>query len=224
LVTLTDDGTGIKFTEIQVVFGAELMYNRVSLTRLNGTPQVAEDLTSQVFYGITTFEQTNLLNDNDADVLNQANFIVNKFANPQYRFDTITVELAELSTLQQTQILAKELTDTIFVRFTPNNIGDPILKYAEIIGIKHYVGNFTHKVTFNLDTLDFAPFVLDDSEFGVLGGTSNTYLGGREENYDNTDTIYDDTIDYIGSIVNSGITYDDNIIYDGDIVEGNRLG
>lgn len=200
LVTLSDDGTGIKFTEIQVVFGAELMYNRVSLTRLNGTPQVVEDLTSQAFYGITTFEQTNLLNNNDLDVLNQANFIVNKFANPQYRFDTITVELAELSTLEQTQILAKELTDTIFVRFTPNNIGDPILKYAQIIGIKHYVGNFTHKVTFNLDTLDFAPFVLDDGQFGILGGSIETYNSAT--------TTYDDTIVYDG-------TQDPN---------GNRLG
>jgi len=200
LITLADDGTGIRFTELQVVFGSELMYNRVSLTRVNGTAQVAEDLTSQVFYGITTFEQNNLLNNNDADVLNQANFIVNKYANPQYRFDTITVELAELTTLEQTKILSKELTDTIFVKFTPNNIGDPISKYAQIIGIKHYVGNFSHKVIFNLDTLDFAPFVLDDTEFGILGGTIETY-------------------DY------PTVTYDDTIIYDGtQDPDGNRLG
>lgn len=224
LVTLADDGTGIKFTELQVVFGSELLYNRVSLERLNGTAQVVDDLTSQAFYGITTYEETGLLNDNDTDVFNQANFLLNKYANPQYRFETITIELAELTDSEALSILSKELTDTIFVKFTPNNIGDPIEKYAEIIGIKHTIGNFTHKVTFNLDTLDFAPFVLDDSEFGVLGGTSNTYLGATEENYDNTTTIYDDTIPFNGSIVNSGISYDDNIAYDGNVVEGNRLG
>lgn len=224
LLTLADDGTGIKFTELQVVFGSELLYNRVSLTRLNGTAQIVDDLTSQTFYGITTYEQDGLLNDNDTDVLNQANYILNKYANPEYRFENITIELAELSSADQLSVLSKELTDTIYVKFTPNNLGTPIEKYAEIIGIQHTIGNFTHKVTFNLDTLDFAPFVLDDSEFGVLGGTSNTYLGATEENYDKTTTVYDDTIPYEGTIPNSGISYDDTIAYDGDVTEGNRLG
>lgn len=200
LITLSDDGTGIKFTELEVVFGSELLYNRVTLTRLNGVSQTVNDLTSQAFYGITTYEQDNLLNDNDSDVLNQANFLLNKYANPQYRFNTITVELAELTPAQQLQVLSKELTDTIFVKFTPNNIGDPIQKYAEIIGIKHKIGNFTHTVSFNLDTLDFAPFVLDDTEFGILGGSIETY-------------------DYATT------TYDDTIVYDGtQDPDGNRLG
>jgi hypothetical protein len=168
LLTLSDDGTGVQFTELQVIFGSELMYNRVSLTRVGGTSQVVEDLTSQTFYGITTYEQDNLLNDNDSDVLNQANYLLNKYSNPQYRFEAITIELAELSSVQALQVLSKELTDTIFVKFTPNNIGDPIEKYAQIIGIKHQIGNFTHNVTFNLDTLDFAPLVLDDPVFGAL--------------------------------------------------------
>jgi hypothetical protein len=200
LITLADDGTGIKFTELQVVFGSELLYNRVTLTRVNGTAQVVDDLTSQAFYGITTYEQDNLLNNNDSDVLNQANYILNKYSNPQYRFETITVELAELSPAQALQVLAKELTDTLYVKFTPNNIGDPIQKYAQIIGINHRIGNFTHTVTFNLDTLDFAPFVLDDSQFGVLGGSIETYNSAT--------TTYDDTIVYDG-------TQDPN---------GNRLG
>jgi hypothetical protein len=200
LLTLADDGTGIKFTELQVIFGSELLYNRISLTRVNGVSQIVEDLTSQAFYGITTYEQDNLLNDNDTDVLNQANNLLYKYADPQYRFDTITVELAELTTPQALQVLSKELTDTIFVKFTPNGIGDPILKYAEIKGIRHNIGNFTHTVTFNLDTLDFAPFVLDDPQFGLLGGSIETY---------NSSLIsYDDTIDYDG-------TQDPN---------GNRLG
>jgi hypothetical protein len=191
LITLADDGTGINFTELEVVFGSELLYNRVILTRLNGTAQVVDDLTSQAFYGITSYEQDNLLNNNDSDVLNQANFILNKYSNPQYRFNTITVEMAELTPTQQLEILSKELTDTLYVKFTPNGIGDPIQKYAQIIGIKHYVGNFTHRVTFNLDTLDFAPFVLDDSQFGILGGSI--------ESYDYATTTYDDTIVYDGS-------------------------
>jgi hypothetical protein len=48
--------------------------------------------------------------------------------------------------------------------------------------------------------LDFAPFVLDDTEFGILGGSIQTY--------DSATTNYDETIVYDG-------TQDPN---------GNRLG
>jgi hypothetical protein len=191
LLTFADDGTGVQFRELQVVFGSELLYNRITLTRVNGTAQIVEDLTSQEFYGITTYEQSDLLNSNDLDVLEQANSLLNKYSTPEYRFNTITIEMAELSSPQQLLVLDKELTDTVFVKFTPNNIGDPIEKYARIIGIKHTIGNFSHLVTFNLDTLDYAPFVLDDAQFGILGGSL--------ESYDLATLSYDDTIAYDGT-------------------------
>jgi hypothetical protein len=65
--------------------------------------------------------------------------------------------------------LSKDLTDVIQVEFTPNKIGSPIVKLGQIIGIRHEIDLIgSHRVTFNLDTLDFAPFVLDDAVFGVL--------------------------------------------------------
>jgi hypothetical protein len=167
-VSFADDNSGINFTDLSVVYGSELLYNRISLTRLGGASQIVDDLTSQAFYGITTYEIDNLLNNSDLDVANIADALLAKYANPEYRFDSISIELAELTTGQQNQILALELTDIVKIKFTPNNIGAPIEKYARIIGISHNVGNFTHKVTFNLDTLDFSPFVLDDPVFGAL--------------------------------------------------------
>jgi hypothetical protein len=53
---------------------------------------------------------------------------------------------------------------------------------------------------FNFRTLDFAPFVLDDAVFGILGGSLETY-------------------DY------GSVTYDTTILYDGtQSTTGNRLG
>jgi len=192
-VSFADDSSGIKFTDLSVVYGSELLYNRISLTRLGGASQIVDDLTSQAFYGITTYEIDNLLNNSDVDVANIADALLAKYANPEYRFDSISIELAELTTGQQNQILGLELTDIVKIKFTPNNIGSPIEKYARIIGISHNVGNFTHKVSLNLDTLDFAPFVLDDPVFGVLGGTIGTTL------YNDSTLTYDDLLTYNGN-------------------------
>jgi hypothetical protein len=79
---------------------------------------------------------------------------------------------------------------------------------------------------FRFRTLDYAPFVLDDSVFGTLGGTNDKYLGGTDDIYNKTTYDYDETgIPFEGVIPNSGIFYDDNDIqYDGRLEEGNRLG
>lgn len=203
LLTFADDGTGIPFNDLQVIYGSELLYNRIVLTRENGDPQIAEDLTSQSFYGISTYSQDGLLMDLDSQALANAEYLLSQYANPEYRFESLTVELSELSEAQQALILSKELTDVVEVKFTPNGIGDPIDRFNQIIGISHNIQNFSHTVTFNFRTLEFGPFVLDDPIFGVLSG-------------DISEQTYEE----------SGLTYDGDLTYNGDIItiEGYRLG
>jgi hypothetical protein len=168
LLIFADDNSGVPFTDLDVVYGGELLYNRVSITRLGGTVQTVDDLTSQTFYGITTYSADGLLMTTDIEAESYANKILNRYSNPEYRFDTLTIEMAELNSTQQTQVLQRELTDTVQIKFTPNSIGAQINKYAQIIGISHNINNFSHRVTFRFATWDFAPFVLDDTVFGVL--------------------------------------------------------
>lgn len=224
LLTFADDGTGIQFNNLSVIYGSELLYNRVSITPLGLNPQIVEDATSQALYGITTYSLENLLMDSELDALSKAQYLLNKYKDPEYRFETLTVELAELSTVEQDLVLSKEIGQTVKVKFTPNGIGAPIEKFAEIIGISHDIGNFTHTVTFNFDTLDFAPLILDDAVFGVLGGTSDLYGGAAEQTYEDSSTTYDSSIPYVGTVPTTGIRYDAIIQYDGELVEGNRLG
>lgn len=168
LLVFADDGTGTPFTDLDVVYGGELLYNRVSITRLNGTVQTVDDLTSQAFYGITTYSADGLLMTTDLTAQDYAYKILNRYSNPEYRFDSLTIEMAELTEAQQLDVLERELTDTVQIKFTPNNVGSQINKYAQIIGISHNINNFSHRVTFRFATWDFAPFVLDDTVFGVL--------------------------------------------------------
>lgn len=199
-VDLTDDGSGIPFSGISVVYGSELLYNRVVVTRENGTPQTSEDTDSQAAYGISTLNLTGLLFDSDSDALALAQFLVGQYSEPEYRFDSLTVQMSELTTAQQNQLLTLELTDQVRIKFTPNNIGSQIVKYAEITGIEHRVGIFVHELTFRFSTLDYAAFVLDDPTFGVLAGVTT---------YDLSSVTYN----------SSAINYDGN-----DLGFSNRLG
>jgi len=168
LVTLTDDGTGIPFSNVAVVYGSELLYNRVVVTRLNGTPQTVEDTDSQNSYGISSLNLDGLLFNSDVDALALADALIGEYSEPEYRFDSITVQMSELTTIQQNSLLALELTDQVQIKFTPNNIGAQIVKYGQITGIEHRVGIFVHEVTFRFRTLEYAEFVLDDAVFGLL--------------------------------------------------------
>jgi hypothetical protein len=168
LVVLTDDGTGIPFSNVAVVYGSELLYNRIVITRAGGSPQVAEDTDSQNSYGISSLNMDGLLFNSDTESLALADALLGTYSEPEYRFDSITVQMSELSTAQQNSLLALELTDQVQIKFTPNNIGSQIMKYGQITGIDHRVGIFVHELTFRFRTLEYAEFVLDDAVFGLL--------------------------------------------------------
>jgi hypothetical protein len=201
IVTFSSEGDGVPFTDIDVVYGSELLFNRVEVTSVPLEVQVtAEDLDSQALYGITTLTKDNLLQANFSDVATLAVNLLNRYNEPEYRFERIGVDITELAGTVQTALLNLDLTDASYIRFQPNNVGSVINKYAQIIGIKHAVDAKRHKMEFNFRTLDFAPFVLDDAVFGILGGSIQ---------------IYD----------SSSTTYDTTILYDGtQSTTGNRLG
>jgi hypothetical protein len=165
--TFADDGTGISFNTLQVVYGSEQLYNRITITSPNLNSATVNDTDSQNQYGIATLEQ-NLLLNSDADAQNLANYLLSRYSEPEYRFEALEIELANLSTSQQNEVLSLELTDVVRVKFTPNGVGSAIDKYAQITGIQHRTNSISHRVTIGLSTLDYANFVLNDAVFGQL--------------------------------------------------------
>lgn len=166
--TFADNGTGISFNNLQVVYGSEQLYNRIVITRLNGTAQIAEDTDSQTQYGISTLDQDSLLLSSDTASAELAAYLLSRYSEPEYRFEALEIELANLPTSQQNDVLSLELTDVVRVKFTPNGLGSAIDQYAQITGITHRTNSVSHTVTIGLSTLDYANFILDDSVFGQL--------------------------------------------------------
>jgi hypothetical protein len=162
----SDAGDGIPYSGATVSYGTELLFNNVEVTYPGGT-QTADNAESQELYGITTTTVDTLLATGLA-AENLALFWVSKYGEPEYRFESVDVVLDGLTGSEKEQILQFELGDIVEMEFTPNQVGDPIERYGQIIGIKHNVSADRHTITFGLGSLQFAFLVLDDVGFGIL--------------------------------------------------------
>lgn len=168
-VLLTDDGTGIGYSDIKIIYGSEQLANEIVVTSaITNTTVTAIDLASQSVYGILNLTLPDLLMQNNSDVESLAVFLASKFSQPEYRFEAVEIILDDLSLANQNKILNLELNDVIKVKFTPNGIGPAIEQYVEIININHRADLQIHRVTLGLARLDFLYFILDDPTFGTL--------------------------------------------------------
>lgn len=168
-LVLSDDGTGIPYGDLSIVYGSELLYNVISLeSGITSTAVTASDQTSQDTYGILELETSGLLNADDDELQSLANSLLNQYKDPEFRFEKVTINLAKLTSDEIESILNLELGDLVDVIFTPNNLPPAISLYNQIIGIQHDVSTTDHIVTLSLGTLPFAPFRLDSELFGKL--------------------------------------------------------
>jgi len=168
-VTLADDGTGIKYTGMQVVYGSELLYNQVVASSITaGGTAVANDTDSQQAYGVQTLTYTDLLSAYNPDVDSLAVNLVRQYSEPEFRFEAVTINLDEISTVEATQVLNLEIGSVCEIKFTPNGIAPAIQKYAEVIAISHSADVRKHSITLGFSTLDYISLILDDTVFGKL--------------------------------------------------------
>jgi hypothetical protein len=167
-LTFADDGTGIPYQGMKVVYGSELLYNEIVIgSEIAGTV-VAQDLGSIAEYGVLNLTQTGLLMSDLDYVQNLALFYASKFSEPEYRFESVDIVLDQLPTADQETILKLEIGDFVNIKFTPNGIAPAIEKLAEVIRIDNDITPLSHIVSIGFSTLDRFLLILDDAEFGKL--------------------------------------------------------
>jgi hypothetical protein len=169
--------TGIQFADVNIVYGSENLYNRIALTNADIFPEeaFAEDATSQAIYGPRTLSQTGLLIQEPDQLQFLADFFLARYKEPQYRFETVTVVLDTVSTVNQDKVLDLEIGDIVLVRFEPSDIPPAIEQYCRIIGINHDWTPGSKNISFALERLDFAVFILDDAVLGQLDNDRLAY-------------------------------------------------
>jgi len=166
LTDFTDDGTGIPFTLTAVNYGSELLYNQAVVTSGELSAQAGNDR-SQIAYGVTSVELDTLVST-EAQLQNLADFLVQKYGDPEYRFETISVNLDTVGVTYKATCLGLEIGDVVSITFTPNGIGDPIEQYGQIIRISHELEPSRHDMFISVASLDWTFLVLDDAVFGKL--------------------------------------------------------
>lgn len=183
-----DDGRAesVGYSGIQVLYGSELLHNRITITRNGGTAQVSDDPVSQALYGVQALSLDGLLTDTDANALTLANFLLGRYNEPELRFSSVVVKLHDKSTTDQEELLNVEINDVLRIIFTPNGVGDAIDSYGLVTGIKHSMGIDTHEIEFSFGTVQDFPIILDNPEYGRLGGSLPLY--------DDSSTSYDDPL------------------------------
>jgi hypothetical protein len=165
-VLFSDDGTGIPFTDIEIEYGTEFLYTRVEVEWTGGQVE-AEDLTASEDYGVTTLKVRTLLGS-ETDAEDFATFLVERYRQPTVRITGLTVEMRAITPTQQRSLIDLDIGSVVFVRFTPNGIGDPIFRELRIDSIEHAIVPGDHVARFRL----FEPFLRRFD--GSVLGTSST--------------------------------------------------
>ena len=169
-VTVFSDvaGSGIPFAPALVEYGSEQLFNQVTVTSGFGTA-TSNNLLSQTRYGILE-RNVNTLLSSQTQVETYADFLVGRYAEPEYRFARLAVDMDNLTPAQKAQMFGLDMGSVIQINFTPNGLGDPIQRYGLVIFLGHSVSPDEHIMNVGVGSLQTSLFVLDDAEFGKLSG------------------------------------------------------
>jgi hypothetical protein len=165
--TAYGNGTGIPFTDLEVVYASEQLYNKVQVVGVNATA-VVEDTASQLLYGLRGYGQTDNLTTSTTKPAQIASAFLGEFRLPEYRAQALTVALESLSTVEQTAVLGIEIRDVVRVCFQPSAQGGVVDKFYQVLGVNANVDVERDAITLNLASLDNLPFRLDSPYLGVL--------------------------------------------------------
>jgi len=165
-------GGGVQYTTLSVVYGQELLYNRVQCTTVavGATVQISDGVTSQTQYGISTLALDTLLLSDDAAAATLAVSLLARYKDPVYRFDQMDVAINGLSALNRNAVVGLDLSDTIGITRTFST-GSPssVTQLYNIDGISHTYTLNSHAMSFQLAVADTVyALILDDAVFGVL--------------------------------------------------------
>ena len=154
------------YVDLEFDYSEANLCNDLTVTRVGGLPQRAQDATSIAAYWRQSESMTGLLYSTDAEAANMAEWRVGNMSEPTLRPSRLTfLPLANLPDLFP-RVLMRELGDRISV--TRQLDGADIEVDAVIEGIEHRFTPREWEVSWNLSPLQYG-------QFGPGGGTGYTY-------------------------------------------------
>lgn len=159
LKLFSDAETGTEYNSLSIVYGQENLFNRVICTPIDSVnPGVAENATSITKFGVSALSLNNLL-FSDADAQDLAEYLLDLYQLPSYRFDGMTVTFAgnQVSLVDQAEIIALDLGDTVRINKT-FSVGSPsqIYQNVTIEHIDHRITPQAHEITYMFSPASFS--------------------------------------------------------------------
>jgi hypothetical protein len=174
-VDFNDNGTGISYNNALWKLDDTLVFNKATITRTGGTPQVAFNQASIDKYFLHSYQEQNLLMETDAEALNNAQAFVASRQETSIRCDAVTLDL--YTDNYDAGILAAldlDFFDPVTVTTTQPG-SSTLTKTLQVFGISHDVRPNNWKTT--LTTLEpiIDSFIIGSTQYGVLGVNTLSY-------------------------------------------------
>jgi hypothetical protein len=172
----TDNGSpGLLYFDAQWVLNDVLIYNQANITRSGGTTQVATDSASIAKYFLHSYTQSDLLMQTDAVALDYAQAYVASRAETSVRCDSIVLDL--YTNNYDTGIVAAlslDFFDPITVTTTQPG-SSSLTKTLQIFGVSMTINPNRWRVQFTTLEPVIDSFLLDSTQYGVLGTNTLSY-------------------------------------------------
>jgi hypothetical protein len=164
-----DDGSGIDYFDATWVLNDVLVFNKATITRAGGSPQVALNQASIDKYFLHSYFLDNLLMESDAVALDYAQAYVASRQETSIRVDAIVLDL--YTDNYNSGILAAlglDFFDPITVKTTQPG-GSLLEKTLQIFGVRMMITPNSWKTTFTTLEPVIDAFILNNSIYGTLG-------------------------------------------------------
>jgi len=168
-----NQSTGIPYKNLVFAFDDKLIINQASMTRVGGTQQFAENVTSVTKYFPHSYSQQDLVIDTDANALNIAQTYVATRAETTIRIDAMTVDLLDPAVPTNTMIGLDYFTVCRIENNQPD--GSTIVKTLQVQGLAWDITPNRMQVTVTTLEPITDGFVIGSTERGIIGVSAMTY-------------------------------------------------
>ena len=171
-----DDGTGIPYDLVHIIFEADQVCNYAAVTHLGSTTaQTAEDAASRALYLTQTQNITASLLHNDAAALDLANYLLTP--EPEARYSEISTYMAALTDTQRDTVAIVDIGQTIAIQKdiqTGTNTYTQFAQELSVEGIEHQINFQTgHRITYwTQPTTIVYELILNDLIYGIIDSTN----------------------------------------------------
>lgn len=166
--TFDDDGTDLGYSQLELSYDLDRLYNDIRRTGTSGEEQAVEDDSSISDYFRRTQSETLLVPDDNV-AADLATLFLDRYKEPTQRVPEITVPAGRDPSVLMPAILGTELLDRVTVRRTPQGVGTVNTSENLVERIDLFFNPKQLVATFGLSpAYTTSWFTLDSATYGVL--------------------------------------------------------